>query len=210
MPMALLRGLGRFVLAILNSKVVVIPVAVLVAVLAANYIWERRPFREAPPPPAMVADITRKDCLEVLAADDGATRLQQKFMAHAALNMADKTGLTVCEIHKTKRTLLPPSQDGSGAPRYPGAAKILDSLPIFGDEGRVAGAKIEVEKVLKDRKSDYTKYPCLQYVERYIRPPKWGTTQDVAKMDAEMDLLYADGESARFYGPKGTGIHKCR
>lgn len=207
--MALLRAFGRFLLAILNSKLVVYPVVALVLLLAANYIWERRPFRPTPPAPTAVVESDRQYCLEVLAADDGKTRHQQKFMAHAALNVADKTGLTICEIHKTKRTLLAPSQDGTGASRYPGAADFLDTLPWFGDQGRVAGAKLEVEQILKNRKGDYAKYPCLQYIERYIRPPKWGTTQDVAKMDAEMELLYADGEGARYYGPKGTKT-KCQ
>ena len=207
--MALLRALGRFVYAVLNSRLVVFPVVALVLLLAANYIWERRPFRESPVPPSQTEVESRRYCLEVLAADDGKTRLQQKFMAHAALNAADKTGLTICEIHKIKRTLLAPSQDGTAAPRYPEAADILDNLPIFGDKGRVAGAKLEVEIVLKNRKADYTKYPCLQFVERYVRPPKWGTSQDVALMDSELELLYTDGEGARFYGPKGTKT-KCQ
>ena len=208
--MALLRALGRFLHTIFNLKLIVYPVVALVLLLGANYIWERRPFKETEPPPAKVAEGTRQSCTEILAADDGKTRRQQRFMAHAALNAADNTGLTVCEIHKTKRTLLAPSQDGTDSPRYPEAADFLDSLPLFGDKGRVAGAKLEVAQILKDRKSDYAKWPCLQYIERYVRPPKWGTDQDVAKMDQEMVLLYADGEGARFYGPKGTESHKCR
>jgi len=160
-----------------------------------------------PVPPAQRLAESNKNCLKILAADDGVTKIQHMFWAHAALNLADKTGLTICEIHKRKRTLKAPSEWGSEWPRYPAAAKRLDDNSVSGDTGNVAQADLEVERVLVHRTEDYEKFPCLRYVLGGIRPAKWGTTQDESKFEAEMELLYADGD-ARFYGPKGSP--KCK
>ena len=134
------------------------------------------------------------------------------FIAHAALNQEDATGgMSICEIHKTKRTLLPPSEYGKATPRDPDAADYLDdsSIPFVGDKGNVAAAKLEVARVLKDRQSDYARYPCLKSVIAYYRVPKWGTSQNKAKMDSEMELLFTDKLGFRAYGPKGTQV-KCQ
>src|SRR3989344_80998 len=190
----------------LLTRVAVAATVTLILLFGGYWLWETRPFRTVEPvkPPEVQLAESEQNCLEVLAYDDGKTPLQQKFMVHSAMNLSEERGLTVCEIYKQKLTLASPSEDGTKAPRYPEAAAWLEGLPMYGDQGNAARAKLEVARILKERRQDYDKYPCLASATRYIRLPKWGTYQDRGKMDVELELLFDDKQGARVYGPKGS------
>ncbi|MBI2613045.1 hypothetical protein HYW59_04560 [Candidatus Kaiserbacteria bacterium] len=190
------------------SRIISTVLASVAIVLLLLLWWEYRYLLPKPKvaeqSPEIALAESERYCLEVLAYDDGKTALQHTFMAHAVLNLSEQTGLTVCEIFKQKTTLAAPSEEGKKAPRYPEAAAWLEGLPMYGDPGNAARAKLEVARILKERRQDYNKYPCLAVIQRYIRPPKWGTYQDEKKMEAEMTRVYEDGQGAKFYGPRGS------
>lgn len=193
----------------------ILRLAILLVLLVFGLLvyWQHghRFFAEAPKPPDVRYTEETRRCLIVHVADDGTTPTQHRFMAHAVLNHADATGLSVCRIHKEKRALSAPSQDGKKwAPRLTEAAELLEQIPFIGDKANYARAELEVDRILKDgnRRADYAKEPCLRDITRYKRPPKWGTWQDERKFRDELELLYDDGQGARFYGPKGSKA-KC-
>lgn len=181
-------------------------IALVVLVLGTLVYWRHgdRFFAEAPKPPEVRYSEETRKCLITHVADDGTTPTQHRFMAHAVLNLADETGMSVCRIHREKVALSAPSQDGKKVPRLTEAAELLEKAPLVGDKANYARVELEVDRILKDRKDDYRKEPCLAFVTRYKRPPKWGTWQNEEKFREELDLLYDDGQGARFYGPKGS------
>lgn len=188
------------------GKWVVLPIVLVAAIFVGWHVVSR--WQPAPKPAAeRLADEQRK-CLIVHVADDGRTKTQHRWMTHAVLNLAADTGFSVVTIHTKKLALSAPSQDGKKFPRYCEAAGFLEGLGVVGDRQNLAQAELEVDRILKERMADYNKEPCLAYVTRFYRIPKWGTVQDQGKMDTELDLLFEDGKGARFYGPKGSRA-KC-
>lgn len=189
-------------------------IAAILLLMVLVVIWRYpavldRLLAESPVPAEIRLPAETKKCLVTHVADDATTATQRRFMAHAVLNHADATGLSVCRIHKEKRVLSAPSQDGKKFPRLTEAADLLERMPLLGDKAGYAAAELEVERILKNRKADYAKEPCLAEIVRYKRPSKWGTWQDEKKFYADgLVLLYDDKQGARFYGPPGSKT-KC-
>jgi hypothetical protein len=193
----------------MRSTLRLLIIFVIVSIAGLAY-WRHgdRWFAPAPKAPEIRLSEETKRCLVTHVADDGQTPSQYRFMAHAVLNLADEIGVSVCRIHREKRALSAPSQEWKKFPRLTEFADFFERAPVVGDRANYARAEIEVERVLKERRADRAKQPCLAFITRFIRPAKWGTVQKQELMDAELTLLYDDGAGARFYGPKGT-TQKC-
>jgi len=183
---------------------------VLVLLLIAALVYWRegdRWFAEAPKPPEVRWSEQQRRCLIQHVADDGHSEKEHRFMAHAILNLSEqKDNMSICRIHEKKLALSAPSQEGSKWTRYGGIAEWMEKMT---DAANLAQAEVDVDRVLKERRSDYGKEPCLATITRFIRPKKWGTYQNEQKMEEEMTLLYDDGHGAKFYGPKGS-TNKCQ
>lgn len=188
------------------GKWVVLPVVLVTALYVGWHVSSR--WEPAPKPVAERLAEEQRKCLVIHVADDGRTKIQHRWMVHAILNLADQTGFSIKHIHQHKLALSAPSQEPTKAPRYCGAARLLEKLPVLGDRENFAQAELEVDRILKDRSADYAKEKCLAYATRFYRIPKWGTVQDQRKMGDELDLLYEDEQGAKFYGPKGSK-QKC-
>ncbi|OGG74197.1 hypothetical protein A3A40_00185 [Candidatus Kaiserbacteria bacterium RIFCSPLOWO2_01_FULL_54_20] len=211
-------GLGKFLAWFLNFKAVYYPLTAIAIVGAGFYFWQAEPFKPAPPTrfeivqrAQVTIDTVLAEHLATLAADDGQTDQQHKFMAHAALNYSEKHGgLSIKHIYEGKLTLAAPSQEGSMMPRYIRVADV-------GSADNAAKAVKEAIRILTgdNRKQDWKAFPCLQEIQRYIRPEKWGTWQlfygNEKKMrDEGWVLLYENTlEKAKYFGPPGSTA-KCQ